>query len=253
VNQRNCFNFPLFVRGTINANPVSRTAFTLKATLFRLFCLLVATFGTIPLLPAQAAPSSIIGPNEVFRFEVHKLKCNNADEDGAFSDGDEPYVVAAIISPDLFAGYVLNVTASSVFANVDRGDTRDPNLTLAEMHVEGPVAMIVQVVEEDGTGRRAMLNAARRAANNAFVGELRLGTRDLHRIAYTVKVAMNNSMYETAFDSVDSDEMVDFPTVFFIGYDELDRITANGSLSQSAERMSTGVRYTVTIKVSRTQ
>jgi len=204
-------------------------------------------------LLTHVAHAQDIPPNAVFEIKVTHLKCYNADEDGVLSDGDEPYAMVALIKPDPFAGYILHFAATRVFNEVDRSDTREPNLPLMGMHVDSSVAIISQVMEEDGTGRADMYTAFKRAGRDAFLEEMRLGARDLNWIADVVSKEIRYELLDLDENLGDSDDLIGFTSVIFISTAQLARLSKNGTLTKVSEFIGPDVRYTLTIKVRRIQ
>lgn len=199
----------------------------------------------------NGAPLATIGPNELFQISLTRLKCNNADEDDWWSDGDEPYVILAIIAPDPFAGYTLHVVSTRVYSDMDRNDVREPNLMLMNRHVESSVAIVAQVVEEDGTGRDVVWAAAERFANDAFVRAMADGVRDLNELRRIVRNAMRWGMANAVTHGGDNDDLVGFPAQITVTRSDFDRLRANGTLNKVREVRDDGVRYTLTIQVRR--
>jgi len=202
---------------------------------------------------ASAAPPTQIDPGEQFRIRFTRLHCHNANEDDFWSDGDEPYVIFAILAPDPWAGYTLSFQASRVFSSVDTHDTIETNLILMDKHVDRSVVVIAQVIDEDDTGKSALLVAAEEEASVQFVRALARGERDLNQLRDIVAAYMSRGMAFASNSSGDDDELIGRPTPITFRTGELDNLRVNDSISKDSEVRGEGARYTITIEAARTQ
>lgn len=185
------------------------------------------------------------------RVRFARLHCNNANEEGIFSNGDEPWVILATIAPGGPLNRRLIFAKTQTFSGVDGGENRHPNLDLLNEDVDGSFAVVGQVVEHDNSEKELVFNLATAAAQVAFVTALLDGETSIGTLRAIVADALHDGVVAAALPFVDDDDAIGHPAVFTISAATIDALEAGQPIFRNRGVAGNNANYTLRFEVQR--
>jgi hypothetical protein len=193
----------------------------------------------------------VIGPNEVFQAEATTLRANDAQEEGWLSNGDEPYVILAIVrTPVSGVGLELSVDQSTVFSGVDDGDTRNAARMLLNQHTRRGFGLAAQVVEDDDSDVGDLFDAASDAAGEAFDDAVDAGINNRCTIAVLVADAIHDTVADEA-DGIDPNDNIGAGASLCVTAGSLDDLAAGATAFRQLSFRGDGGSYTQHFRIRR--
>ncbi len=237
-----------------NETIVKRTSLAARGLILSAAALVCATAAAPQAYAGGAsAPAGAIAPTEVFQVRATTLTARDAQEEGFASDGDEPYVVYALVKPGGALGVTLSVERSRRYEDIDDGDQRTPNVELMRQNVRAKMGVAAQVVENDGESSGGVITSMRNAANTAFTNAINAGTRDACALAGVVARALHNAAAHDNGWFEDDDDVIGAGASFCVPVADLDSLGVGRELGRNLQFRGDGANYLQRFTIRRTE
>ncbi len=125
--------------------------------------------GTAPGEGGPSLPQLLVLPRiGTFQFTATWLHAVDAQEDSWYSDGDEPWVIWAVIHPTS-GGPAVYYQRSDVYSGIDGGDWIDTSWRLPDKVTGSDLGVVALAVEHDSSSVSGVYGEAKIAANTALL------------------------------------------------------------------------------------
>lgn len=196
--------------------------------------------------------TSALASADRLRIRLTNIHCVNAQEDGWFSDGDEPYVLTSTISRGGLLGRRLQFNETPTYDDMDAGDDRNPGTTLYLDNMNnGSVVVVAQLIEHDDSERDLIEDLVRSASQVDFTNAVTNGTNDYWTLGGIVADAMEGGVDAAALPFVDDDERIGAPTPFIVSQATFDGLALNQFVTLTRQVSGNGATYNLTFEIRR--